>query len=321
MKLAGIALLVLAMSALCSCRGNAEKVVENSEEQSQAQAPNNAKVIIVVVDGPRATEYWDDPSHAQMPHMWNDLLPQGTLFTDFRNEGLTLTNPGHTSIMTGTWQTVDNSGQTRPDRPTLFEYYRAATGAPMSDCWVVSGKSKLYVCSHGTDPDYGAAFSATEDVGFATDMAVYDELMDVLANEKPHVVLACFPQVDLKGHSGVWQDYLDAIANVDSLVWKTWNALQSDPFYAGQTTMFVTSDHGRHDDAHGGFTNHSDDCEGCRTISCLALGPGVRAGATVDVTHNQRDVCPTAGQILAVPVPRSNGTPMIEMFDAATGVR
>ncbi|MDH3197665.1 MAG: alkaline phosphatase family protein [Candidatus Krumholzibacteria bacterium] len=315
MKLISITLAVLALCALSSCNNSAE--IGAAAQPVQA----GSKLVVFVIDGPRATELWDDTTHAQMPHMWNDLRPQGTLFTNFRNDGLTLTNPGHASIMTGTWQTVDNQGNTRPDRPTLFEYYRAATGAPMSDTWVVSGKSKLYVCSHGTDPDYGAVYGASERVGFATDMAVYDALMDVLADEKPHVVLACFPQVDLKGHSGVWQDYLDAIANVDSLLWKTWNSLQADPFYEGQTTLLVTADHGRHDDAHGGFQHHGDDCEGCRRLFCLALGPDVRQGETVALVYDQRDVCSTCGEVLEVPVPKAEGRVMEDMFEVPTGVR
>jgi hypothetical protein len=291
-------------------------------ETLRARGAGEYKVVILVIDGPRYTEIFGDPTHAHIPRMWNELVPNGTLFTNFRNEGWTSTVPGHSSMITGTWQYLDNQGLERPTKPTLFEYYRAATGAPASDGYVISGKSKLDVLTYSTDASYGSAYGATAVVGLASDQAVYSTLVSTLQNQKPHVVVAAFPQVDQSGHSGNWNNYLAAITGADSLVANAWNTIQSDPFYADQTYVFVSADHGRHDDAHGGFTNHGDTCEGCRHIFCLALGPDVRQGFTITDAFFQRDIGVTAAAILGIPAPEMEGITIEDMFEpVSTGIR
>ncbi len=57
--------------------------------------------IIVVVDGARLSETFEDPAHQYVPHTWNELVPIGTRFTEFHNDGLTETVSGHASIVTG----------------------------------------------------------------------------------------------------------------------------------------------------------------------------------------------------------------------------
>jgi len=70
--------------------------------------------------------------------------------------------------------------------------------------------------------------------------------------------------------------------------------------------MFVSSDHGRHDDAHGGFQHHGCSCEGCRHIIGLGIGPGFRKGAVVDGCVGQTDVRAAAAELLSIPLPISD---------------
>ena len=289
---------------------------------SQGSIPADPKVVIFVVDGPRYTEFFGDPSHAHIPHIWNELVPLGTLGTNFRNQTLTETMSGHTSVLTGVWQMLVNDGTQRPNKPTLFEYWRKAKSASPQDAVIISTKSKLAACTFGTDADYGAPWGGSADVGLASDYVVYDHLIQHLDQDTPHVVMASFSEVDLRGHSGVWADYLRQIEIVDSLAVLTWNHLQSDPDYANQTYMFITADHGRHDDAHGGFQNHGDDCEGCRHLIFFAIGPGIRAGYETATPYTQRDICTTAGQLLGILTPKTDGFYMYDIFEpVSTGIQ
>jgi hypothetical protein len=253
--------------------------------------------------------------------MWNELRPQGALCSNFRNLGLTLTNPGHGSILSGVWQLIANDGSQRPANPTLFEYYRQQTSAPAADVLLVGEKPKLDAVAYSVDPAYGAAYGAAVDVQNTSDLENYDALIARLQTDRPHFVLASFAAVDLKGHAGVFSDYTRAIETVDSLALLTWNYLQSDPQYAGRTTLFITADHGRHDDAHGGFQNHGDTCDGCQHIPLLVLGPDIHAGHVVTTLYTQRDLCTTVGSILGVATPESQGTRINEVFvPVQTGV-
>ncbi len=265
-------------------------------------------VIIIVMDGARYTETFgaEDPNMF-IPHLWNDLKPLGTLFTNFRNEGYTETVPGHSSILTGTWQHIANNGSERPTKPTLFEYFRKEYGVPESENYVVAGKYKLNVLSYSTDSDYGSDYRASYIASDIEDNQVFSNVSTVMNTYHPRLMIINFPSVDREGHSGNWAEYTAAITVADSLIYEIWQQVESDGFYKDSTTVFITNDHGRHDDAHGGFQNHGDNCEGCQHIMMLALGKDVQQDAVITQTKYQIDIAPTVGQLLSFDTPKADG--------------
>lgn len=305
------------------CAGHDRRTAPHPASETSGTAwGNGSKVVILVIDGVRYTESFGDSTAAHIRRLAGDLGPAGVVFTGVRNEGLTKTNPGHASILTGTWQEIANDGSERPDAPTIFEYFRSHYAAPAEAAWMIAGKAKLGVCSHSADAGYGSRWGAAARTGDWSDPAVVDTVLSVLARYHPVLLAANLADVDAAGHAGDWEGYLSALETADSLVLEVWSALQNDPFYAGSTTLFVTTDHGRHDDAHGGFRDHGCSCDGCRRIMLLAAGPGAAAGGTVDRAYTQRDLCSTVGEILGCPVPGSRGTVMEEMFvGRLTGAR
>ncbi|HET6348822.1 MAG TPA: hypothetical protein VFH88_07020, partial [Candidatus Krumholzibacteria bacterium] len=187
--------LAFALIALvCACHGGARPTTSPAPSAGEAPPASDARVVIFVIDGPRWSETFGDSLHAHIPGMWNQLRPQGTLCTNFRNEGLTLTNPGHGTILTGVWQHIDNHGKQRPLEPTLFEYYRKARNAAPDDAVIISVKDKLAALAYGLDPDYGAAYGASTDLGQTSDVETYAHLIDHLDHDSPHLVMASFSQ-------------------------------------------------------------------------------------------------------------------------------
>ena len=301
-------LALLVTGALVGCGGrHFYGATEPSPVASGRPWGSGYKVVILVIDGLRYTESFGDPAATHIPRLAGVLGPQGVVFEDFRNEGRTTTNPGHASMLTGTWQDIANDGSERPDKPTIFEYFRTHYPAPVDQVWIVAGKAKLGVCSYSTDPDYGPAYGAVENVGQWSDATVVDTVLSVLWRAHPTLLVANLPTVDVAGHTGDWDSYVSAIETADSLVLEVWSALENDPFYADSTYLFVTNDHGRHDDAHGGFRDHGCSCEGCEHITLLVVGPDIVPGHTVSDTYTLRDVCSTVGEILGCPVPESEG--------------
>ena len=120
--------------------------------------------------------------------------------------------------------------------------------------------------------------------------------------------------MDAAGHSGSWSQYTGAIATADRIVGDLWTWLEADTFYAGRTDVFVTNDHGRHDDAHGGFTGHGDGCPGCRTIMLLALGPDFAAKRLCTTPHSLTDLAPTVGEVLGFTMPWATGSVMADLL-------
>jgi hypothetical protein len=278
---------------------------------------NDLRVVLFIIDGPRQSETTLDPTHRHIPRMWNEVRPQGAYIPNFRNQGRTKTVPGHASILSGTWQQLKNNGSERPTRPTLFEYYRKHHRVQKRQVQLISGKGKLGSISHSNDPGYGEAFAATTTAGIESDQAVFDTLVTVLGRDKPALTMACFPAVDINGHSGKVDRYIAAIEYVDSLAAECWTYLQNDPFYAGKTYLFFTNDHGRHDDEHGGFQHHGCPCDGCERLMFFGLGPGIRPGYVVDesVIYTQRDLAATVAHILDFPAEYSEGKVIGEIFE------
>jgi hypothetical protein len=266
-------------------------------------------VIIVVIDGARYSETFGSDS-LYIPHIWNQLRPIGTIWTNFYNDGLTKTDPGHSTIASGVWQIIDNKGVGRPEQPTVFEYFRKYTTASEKATAVVVGKYKLDILTYSTHPDYGAKYKATSYIS-SNDTSVLSDVKKILSFNHPRIMMINLPNVDSAGHTGDWAKYLTAIHNADSLIWNLWQILQSDSIYRNTTTLFITNDHGRHDNTHGGFKSHGDSCEGCRHILCVAVGRGFQAHRIINQRRTQCDIAPTVGELLSFPTPFSIGTSLL----------
>lgn len=285
------------------------------------QAYQTQNVFVVVIDGLRDLEGFEDPTHQYIPRIWNDLRPQGTIYTNFYNDGATYTTPGHLTILSGQWQTLPNLARSgfndvRCDTPTIFEYYRYYTGAPQSACWVVTGKQNNLHADWALEPTFGPEYKANLLLG-GTDSETFNTLTSVLAQDHPSLVLVNFQDVDLTGHSGDWASYTNAIQMVDNLVYSIWTQLiQGDAVYKDRTTMIVTSDHGRHLPGFGDFQDHGGVCQGCRHIIFLAVGPDTPQGSEVTERRYLIDIAPTVGELLGFPTPFARGQTLTGVFKA-----
>ena len=275
--------------------------------------------IIAVIDGLRYSESFGDSTHKYIPAMWDSLAPQGTLYTNYYNNGWTKTNSGHASIMAGSWQYLANDGTERPNLPTIFEYYIKQNGDSSGNHRVILGKDKLDILSHSEHPEYGSDYAALVKTSSSqySDSVAYSNTLDVLKDHHPRIAIINFPKTDRTAHSGIWNDYVEAIKSADGLMLDLWNFLQSDSIYKNKTTLIITNDHGRHlDGIENGFSGHGDDCEGCRHIMLLILGPNSEAGVIDTSFYEQIDIAPTIGHLLEFDLPYANGKVISSVYTA-----
>ncbi len=275
------------------------------------------KFMIVIIDGARYTETFGDPNHTYIPNMWS-LGSQGTYLSQFFNDSLTYTSRAIPALWCGAWtevrDTLYNGNNTLyAVKPTIFEYYRGQKNVPPEDCfYVLKYINSLWLPSF--HPDYGPpTWPRFHSVG-STDADVANETQWVMNTFHPNFLWVYLADVDGAGHSGVWSDYVAAIQSADSIVGVLWNALQADPFYQDSTYLFVTNDHGRHDDQHGGFSGHGDGCEGCRHIMFLALGPQIRPNYVSSQYRRTPDMAVTASALLDLNPEYATGEIMTEML-------
>ena len=102
-------------------------------------------------------------------------------------------------------------------------------------------------------------------------------------------------------HAGAYSLYIDGIRRTDRLCAELWSTIQSDPEYAGKTTLFILPDFGRDsdEDAGGnGFQHHRTGDVLSRTTWMLVAGPGIREGVVYDRAMESTDLVPTLGAML-----------------------
>ncbi len=289
----------------------------------RALAYTTRNVIVITIDGLRNTEalkYRFNPgevTHPYIPRIWGELRPQGTAFTNFKNVFATYTTPGHYNIITGRWHWAPNTERwmnARPETPTIFEYARKGLGLTQRETWAVVGKGSLNMINYSIYPGYGIDYAAKLAITGPDDQT-YQKALSVLDTDHPRLLFINFEDVDLSGHSGDWNNYVNTIRTADNYVAELWNHIQTDPFYKDNTTLIITTDHGRHDNAHGGFQNHTGMCDGDRDIMLLILGPDSPANMQVSTQYYHVDIAPTIGELMGFETPFAEGNSIVDFFN------
>jgi hypothetical protein len=132
----------------------------------------------------------------------------------------------------------------------------------------------------------------------------------------PSLLWVTMHDIDI-AHAGAYSLYIEGIRRTDRLCAELWNAIQSDPEYAGKTTMFILPDFGRDsdEDAGGnGFQHHRTGDVLSRTTWMMALGPGLRQGVVYDRALDSTDLVPTIGSMMGFSPSLAHGKPIAELL-------
>lgn len=278
-------------------------------------------VIIVVMDGARYQETFGDSARQYVPYM-NQLLPKGILFSNFSNNGKTLTNSGHGAIVTGNYQTLKNNGKQLPSNPNIFQYFQKEKGIDKTKTWIVSSKGKLEILANTTNKAWWNRYNPMtycgvkgQSVVYESDVKNFEKAKEVITNYAPELMLINFLEADAKGHQNDWNGYLGGIKNIDYLVYELWDFIQKDPDLKDKTTLLVTNDHGRHNDGvKEGFKEHGDKCSGCKHIFLFGIGPDLKQNTVIQEPAEMIDISATVSYLLQFKMPSSQGRILKEMF-------
>jgi hypothetical protein len=115
-------------------------------------------IVVLFGGGTRSSESIGDAEHRYIPHLWKELVPRGTLFTNMRVEGKVVHPNSAGSVLTGHWE-WDDIDWTRPVvHPTIFEVFRRARGAPDTKAWAFVYASILAKAGESSAPGFGPPF-------------------------------------------------------------------------------------------------------------------------------------------------------------------
>jgi hypothetical protein len=132
----------------------------------------------------------------------------------------------------------------------------------------------------------------------------------------PSLLWITLHDIDI-AHAGTFSLYVDAIRRTDRLCGEIWKMIQSEPEYAGKTSLFVLPDFGRDSDetpGGNGFQHHRTGDARSRTTWMLALGPDIRENVLVDRPVDSMDLVPTLGSYFGFSPRFAQGKPVGELF-------
>jgi hypothetical protein len=137
----------------------------------------------------------------------------------------------------------------------------------------------------------------------------------LMRQESPSLLWITMHDIDI-AHAGAYSLYIDAIRRTDRLCAELWKAVQSEPEYAGNTTLFILPDFGRDGDQDAGgngFQHHRTGDAASRTTWMMALGTGVRQGVVYDRPMQSIDLVPTLGAMAGFSASLAQGKPIKEL--------
>jgi len=131
----------------------------------------------------------------------------------------------------------------------------------------------------------------------------------LMREEAPSLLWITMHDIDV-AHSGAYSLYIEGIRRTDRLCAELWKAIQTEPEYAGNTTMFVLPDFGRDSDfdaGGNGFQHHRTGDPASRTTWMMVLGAGVRHGVVYDTPVQSIDLVPSIGAMMGFAPSQSSG--------------
>ncbi len=304
-----------------------------------ASSARKRKVVVVTFGGgARDQETFMLEGQENIPHLMSDLIPQASFFTQVVNRGILGHYVATASLATGVYETFNNFAAVSPESPTVFEYFRKDLKRPSSDAWVVApsnGFNRIGESSHRSyGPGFGARVILPKRLLAAATSRGNNDFQHLLRDNyetpyfTPELVGSEFELQQLetilklsvdnfKTHAQTLSSPDELSRRSDRLCAELWKAIQTEPEYAGNTTLLILPDFGRDsdDDAGGnGFQHHRTGDTLSRTTWMLVAGPEVRQGVVFDRAVDSMDLVPTLGAMLGFNPSLAQGKPIHEIL-------
>ena len=268
-----------ALSAVCAAPG-----IADSTEPAKAEK-FEPKVVLVTFDGVRWQDLFRgaDPALVKidvhedfrervskaygsgdsvMPFMHGVIARQGLLVGN-RDAGecaevlndMWFSYPGYTEMLAGkpNFAIVENDPIPNPD-VTVLEWANKrpefAGKVEMVGTWELFP----YIVNVGRS---GVPVDAAFKGAVGTDVRTGRAGLELLATNRPRLIHIAFGDTDDYAHDGNYESYLAAMERGDEYLRQLWQQLQGDPYYRGQTTLIVTTDHGRGHEPPEAWHDHS----------------------------------------------------------------
>jgi hypothetical protein len=138
--------------------------------------------------------------------------------------------------------------------------------------------------------------------GARYDSFTFHYAFEYLKRERPRFTFISFDETDQHGHGGRYDQYLKSAHQTDKMIGELWNWIQSQEDYKDQTTLLITTDHGRGNKAKRSWKNHGRLSFGSGQIWFAVLGPDTPALGEMKnkSQYFQKQIAKTSGSFLGL---------------------
>ncbi len=257
-------------------------------------------------------KYWASTASERrqklMPFVWSEVIAKGQIHGN-REKGslMNVANPywfsypGYSELTTGQVDTAVNSNEYKPNPNTnFFEYLNTLpaykgkvvafgawdafdrilneqrAGFPVInafDEYIKIGKDEQAQLLTNMIKDTHRPFGNSE----VLDVFMHYQIMHYLKKEKPMAAFLSYGDTDEFAHEGNYSYYLDGAHAFDKYVKDIWNFVQADPDYKDNTTILITTDHGRGETIKSQWTSHGQKVLDSHQNWYMMLGKGVQS--------------------------------------------
>lgn len=259
-----------------------------------------------------------------MPFMWSTVADKGQLYGD-RTHGSRVncsnphlfSYPGYSELLVGfaDWRVKSNKKIENPNT-TVLEFIASdltyQDQVAVFSTWEVipyaAGALRgglPFASKYETTLDSASKGSAPRPhrpdvIAGHSDSVTFARAFDYLKENRPHVLFIGFDETDANGHRGYYDKYLRAAHQTDGMLATLWEWIQHDEEYRNNTTLIVTTDHGRGYLFRNSWKNHGILSPGSRHIWMAVIGPDTpAAGVVVDgEKYYQKQVAQTMAALV-----------------------
>ena len=122
--------------------------------------PERRVIVVTFGGGVRFEDTLAPQGWINIPHLANEIVPQGLVYPRARYEGITGHFNSTGALVTGCRQEVDAYGSEAPVTPTIFELLRKEHGLPPEEAWVIATNKSFSLMGGSKLRDFGDPYSA-----------------------------------------------------------------------------------------------------------------------------------------------------------------
>ncbi|NGP90126.1 LTA synthase family protein [Aliifodinibius halophilus] len=252
-------------------------------------------------------KFWRDTPEerreALLPFVWNIVAETGEIYgnrkfgskVDLTN-GMVFSYPGYNEILTGqadddrinSNDKVNNPNKTILEKLNKSAAYRrkvAAFGSWEVFPYIINEQRSGVPVNAGFENAKGDHLTEIEQFlnkvqphtpspwgSVRLDMFTHNYALEYMKREHPDLVYIAYGETDDFAHNGNYQAYLESAHSTDAFLNELWNYTQRDPYYKGNTTFIITTDHGRGTKPLKTWRSHGSEIEGAEQVWLITYG-------------------------------------------------